>query len=70
MSSSKSIKSICKLSKERLSDVLPELAAESLHYPYICRKSGPIAASKKRLCKPVAIEKLLVGRVNDGLDRS
>jgi len=52
-------KQICKLKKDQLAAVLPILAAEAAQSRYICRRCGRVARSKKWLCKPASIDKIV-----------
>lgn len=50
------MKSICKLSKRELAELLPELCQlEDLKY--VCKKCGRLAPQKGQLCKPLPITK-------------
>jgi len=65
-------KSLCKLKKDQLAEVLPVLAAEVAESRFICRRCGRMAKAKKWLCKPESIEKISRGYQPDssalGLD--
>ena len=50
---------ICKLNKDQLAALLPQLAADVAGARYLCRKCGRAAVEKWRLCKPQSIAKLL-----------
>jgi hypothetical protein len=52
-------KAICKLNKDQLAALLPQLAADVAGARYLCRKCGRAAVEKWRLCKPQSIAKLL-----------
>jgi len=52
------MKSLCKLKKDDLRAVLPQLAAAAANSPFICKKCGRIAPDKDWLCKPVLISKV------------
>jgi hypothetical protein len=52
-------KPICKLKKDQLAAILPILAAEAAQSRYICRRCGRLARSKKWLCKPTPIDKIV-----------
>ncbi len=55
------MKAICKLSKSELAELLPELSVTN-DLRFICKKCGRLAAAKKRLCKPLPIERLTADR--------
>lgn len=57
-------KSLCKLNKDQIAALLPQLAAEIADSRFLCRKCGRAAVQKWRLCKPQAIAKLLDGRAD------
>jgi DNA topoisomerase IB len=52
-------KSLCKLSKEQLATILPEFAAELDNCRFVCRKCMRVAPTKKILCKPLSLKKIL-----------
>lgn len=57
-------KALCKLNKEQIAALLPQLATEIADSRFLCRKCGRAAVEKWRLCKPQSIAKLL-GRSAD-----
>lgn len=61
-------KAICKLNKDQLAALLPQLAADVAGARYLCRKCGRAAVEKWRLCKPQSIAKLL-DRCSEPADR-
>jgi hypothetical protein len=61
-------KPICKLKKDQLAAVLPILAAEAAQSRYICRRCGRVARSKKWLCKPASIDKMIAAESDTSTD--
>lgn len=52
-------KALCKLNKDQIAALLPQMAAEIADSRFLCRKCGRAAVQKWRLCKPQSIAKLL-----------
>lgn len=50
------MKSICKLTKRELADILPEVC-QVQDLKFVCRKCGRLSPQKNRLCKPLPIAK-------------
>ncbi len=49
---------LCKLKKDQLTALLPELAKEIATSRFLCRKCARAAPSKTMLCKPVRLDHL------------
>jgi hypothetical protein len=61
-------KALCKLSKDQIAALLPQLAAEIADSRFLCRKCGRAAVEKWRLCKPQSIAKLLDERADSAVE--
>ncbi|HBE69737.1 MAG TPA: hypothetical protein DDW52_16450 [Planctomycetaceae bacterium] len=49
---------LCKLKKEELRVLLPELVEHLVDGKYVCRKCARIAHEKSLVCKPVKVSEL------------
>lgn len=52
------VKTICKLDKDALRRMLPQLVEEIAAAQFVCRKCGRAARTKKLLCKAVKMTDL------------
>ena len=52
------MKTICKLKKDDLRNLLPTIAAAAAKSQFICKKCGRIAPDQKWLCKPLDLHKV------------
>jgi len=59
-----SMKTLCKLKKDQLAELLPELAAELPQATHICTRCARAATDKRRLCKPISLLKLSAKKTN------
>lgn len=50
-------KELCKLKKDQLAEIIPQLIAELPDCRFVCRKCARVAPNKKVLCKPISFEK-------------